>query len=132
MRNHPAIEQYQQVQEESSDEDGGVLPTVRQPAFNRNIDRDRDPQIKVDIPDFNGEEQLEEVLDWLNEVQRVYDFFNLSGHKKVKFVAIKLKGICIFLVGASVNNKSSIQKWKNPELDEDATADPEPIPSIKL
>jgi hypothetical protein len=31
-------------------------------------------------------------LDWLNEVQRIFEFLDLSEHKKVKFVAIKLMG----------------------------------------
>ena len=47
---------------------------------------------KVDIPHFTGEEQAEEVLDWLNEVERVIKFLNLPENKRVKPVAIKLKG----------------------------------------
>ncbi|RVW63726.1 hypothetical protein CK203_052777 [Vitis vinifera] len=44
------------------------------------------------IPHFTGEEQLKEVLDWLKEVERVFEFLNLPKNKKVKLMAIKLKG----------------------------------------
>ena len=75
-----------------SDEEGGFLPLGTQRMFHRTTNRYQNLNIKVDIPHFTGEEQLEEVLDWLNEVERVFEFLNLLENKKVKLVAIKLKG----------------------------------------
>jgi len=46
----------------------------------------------VEIPDFSGEEQPEEVLDWVNSVERIFEYLNIPENKKVKLVAIKLKG----------------------------------------
>ena len=92
MRNQPAMEDFQQTVGDFSDEDSGVLPLEKQLMFHCTTDCDQNLNIKVNIPHFTGEEQLEEVLDWLNEVERVIKFLNLPENKRVKPVAIKLKG----------------------------------------
>ena len=92
VRNQPAMEDFQQTVGDFSDEDGGVLPLEKQSMFHCTTDCDQNLNIKVDIPHFTGEEQLGEVLDWLNEVERVFEFLNLPENKKVKMVVIKLKG----------------------------------------
>ncbi|GJX67027.1 hypothetical protein Tco_0302754 [Tanacetum coccineum] len=48
--------------------------------------------IKVEIPDFLGTLKVEEFVDWLNTVERVFEFKDVPENKKVKWVAIKLKG----------------------------------------
>ncbi|GJX76150.1 putative CCCH-type zinc finger family protein [Tanacetum coccineum] len=48
--------------------------------------------IKVEIPDFLGTLKVEEFVDWLNTVERVFKFKDVPENKKVKWVAIKLKG----------------------------------------
>ena len=47
--------------------------------------------MKVDIPEFEGIMQLEEFIDWLYSIDRVFDYKDVPGHRKVKFDAIKLK-----------------------------------------
>ena len=59
--------------------------------FHCTTNQDQNLNIKVDIPYFIGDMQPEEVLGWLNEVERVFEFLNLPENKKVKLVAIKLK-----------------------------------------
>ena len=84
------MEEFQQTIGDFLDEEGKVLPFKRQLTFHHTIDYDQNLNIKVSIPHFTGEEQLEEVLYQLNEVERVFEFLNLL--EKVKLVAIKLKG----------------------------------------
>ncbi|XP_042009226.1 uncharacterized protein LOC121757810 [Salvia splendens] len=45
----------------------------------------------VEIPEFEGRAQLDEFIDWLNTVERVFDIKYISDSDKVKLVAIKLK-----------------------------------------
>ena len=47
--------------------------------------------VKVDIPEFEGKMQPEEFIDWLNTVERVFDYKDVPEDRKVKLVAIKLK-----------------------------------------
>ena len=55
--------------------------------FHCTTNRDQNLNIKVHIPYFTGKMQPEEVLGWLNEVERVFEFLNLPENKKVKLVA---------------------------------------------
>ena len=89
------MEEFQQTVRDFSDEEGGVLPLERQPTFHCTTNRDQNLNIKVDIQHFTGEEQPKEVLDWLNEAEKVFEFLNLPKNKKVKLMAIKLKGYAI-------------------------------------
>jgi hypothetical protein len=41
---------------------------------------------KVELPEFLGTLQAEGVIDWLHEVERIFEY------KEVKLIAIKLKG----------------------------------------
>ena len=46
---------------------------------------------RVDIPEFEGKLQPDEFVDWLQTVERVFDFKDIPDEQKVKLVAIKLK-----------------------------------------
>ncbi|VFQ85670.1 unnamed protein product, partial [Cuscuta campestris] len=46
---------------------------------------------KVDIPTFEGKNDPDEFLEWLETVERVFDFKDVSGEKKVKIVALKFR-----------------------------------------
>ncbi|VFQ73772.1 unnamed protein product [Cuscuta campestris] len=46
---------------------------------------------KVDIPTFEGKNDPEKFLEWLNTVERVFDFKEVSDEKKVKIVALKFR-----------------------------------------
>ena len=48
--------------------------------------------MKVDILEFEGKMNGDIFLDWLYTVDRVFDYKELSDERKVKLVAIKLKG----------------------------------------
>ncbi|KAK0598671.1 hypothetical protein LWI29_036860 [Acer saccharum] len=47
--------------------------------------------VKVDIPEFARKMHTEEFIDWLNTVERVFDYKDVEDEKKVKLMAIKLK-----------------------------------------
>ena len=51
-----------------------------------------DGNVKVDIPEFDGMIQGDTFLDWLFTIERIFYFKNYSKERKVKLVAIKLKG----------------------------------------
>ena len=53
-------------------------------------------KLKLDIPNFNGDLNIEGFLDWLTEVDRFFDYIEFPDDRKVKFVACKLK------MGASI------------------------------
>ncbi|KAF8404823.1 hypothetical protein HHK36_009712 [Tetracentron sinense] len=97
-RGQSTVERFQhqkQTIDVLSKEEIEILPRVHQPRANREVNHDRDLHVKVDIPEFTGEEQPEEVLNWLNEFERVFEYLELPDNKKVKLVAIKLRGYAL-------------------------------------
>ncbi|OMP00001.1 reverse transcriptase [Corchorus capsularis] len=46
---------------------------------------------KVEIPEFDGNGQPDDFLDWLHTVERIFEYQDVPGNKKVKLVAIKLR-----------------------------------------
>ena len=51
-----------------------------------------DYNFKVEIPEFHGRFKPEDFVDWLNTIERVFDYYEVMDEKKVKLVAIRLKG----------------------------------------
>ncbi|VFQ80062.1 unnamed protein product [Cuscuta campestris] len=47
---------------------------------------------KVEIPSFSGTLHTDDFIDWLNEVDRIFEYKEVPDHDKVKLVAIKLQG----------------------------------------
>ena len=68
----------------------GAPPRGR-PYAERNEPR-LDYNFKVEIPEFQGSLKPEDFVDWLNTVERVLDYYEVIDEKKVKLVAICLKG----------------------------------------
>jgi gluconate kinase len=44
------------------------------------------------VPEFSGGLDPDDLIDWLNHVERVFEYHDIPNHKKVKIVSTKLKG----------------------------------------
>ena len=49
-----------------------------------------DYNFKVEIPEFQGSLELKDFIDWLNTVERVFDYYEVMDEKKAKLVTICL------------------------------------------
>lgn len=54
-------------------------------------EREEEYKLKMDFPSFNGQIHVEAFIDWLSEVERVFDYMNIKESRKVKLVALRLK-----------------------------------------
>ena len=46
---------------------------------------------KIELPEFSGSLSAEDFVDWLNQVERIFDYHEVPDHKKVKLIAIILR-----------------------------------------
>jgi len=72
---------------------------------------------KVDIPEFEGKLDPDEFLDWLQTVERVFDFKDIPDEKKVKLVALKLRRYAStwwanIMAKRAKKGKSKIRSWR--------------------
>jgi uncharacterized NAD(P)/FAD-binding protein YdhS len=51
----------------------------------------RSNDTRVEIPDFEGKLQPGEFVDWLQTVERVFEYKEVPEEKKVKIIVVKLK-----------------------------------------
>ena len=49
-------------------------------------------KFKVELPDFHGSLILDEFMDWIHTVERVFNCHEVPDSRKVKLVAVRLKG----------------------------------------
>ncbi|KAE8699360.1 putative CCCH-type zinc finger family protein [Hibiscus syriacus] len=83
---------------EASDHD--TNSAFKNPYHNRAIFREHrgreerhgDLRFRVDLPEFSGTLQAEGFVDWINEVERIFEYKEVPDRVKVKLIAIKLKG----------------------------------------
>ncbi|GJW89313.1 multiprotein-bridging factor 1a [Tanacetum coccineum] len=84
---------------------------------NRNNRYRRPLDLKADIPVFEGKIQPDEFIDWLNTVERIFDYQDVLEDVKVKIVAIKLKKHASvwweqLKLRRARENKSKIRTWE--------------------
>ena len=51
-----------------------------------------DFKLKVDIPFFNGNFNIEDFIDWIAEIDKFFDYIEVLEEKRMKLVAYRLKG----------------------------------------
>ncbi|VFQ83940.1 unnamed protein product [Cuscuta campestris] len=100
-----------QTPEESEDEDdASSVATIR----TRNPEKSAS-DFKVDMPSFEGKNDPDDFLEWLETVERVFDFKNASKGKKVKLVALKFRKYATWWTNVTIRrrreNKSPVTTW---------------------
>uniref|UniRef100_A0A2N9IU50 Uncharacterized protein n=1 Tax=Fagus sylvatica TaxID=28930 RepID=A0A2N9IU50_FAGSY len=48
--------------------------------------------VKIDVPEFSDGLIPDDLIDWINHVECVFEYHDIPNHKKVKIVGTKLKG----------------------------------------
>jgi hypothetical protein len=65
--------------------------TLHQNHTRRNQQFRRAFDLKADIPVYEGRIQPDEFIDWLNTVERVFEYQDVPEEEKVNIIVIKLK-----------------------------------------
>jgi hypothetical protein len=61
----------------------------------------RSDDIRVEIPDFEGKLQPDEFVDWLQTVERVFEYKEIPEEKEGKNHCYQVKEACLHMVGES-------------------------------
>ena len=51
-----------------------------------------DFKLKVDIPFFSSNLNIEDFIDWIVEIDKLFDYMKVPEEKRVKLMACRLKG----------------------------------------
>jgi len=92
---HPIPRRQLAYEDELSDDEEYVEHMSRHNRQGQRNVGEREPQtfrMKMDLPSFNGQLQIEGFLDWLAIVERFFDYMGIPEDKKVKLVAYQLMG----------------------------------------
>ena len=74
------------LSDESSNEDDSPRFPRREPRQHHNFN-----DFKVDIPEFEGRLDPDDFLEWIQTVERVFEYKEVPDEQKVKIVALKLR-----------------------------------------
>ena len=47
---------------------------------------------RVEVPMYEGNLNVEEIMDWINALNKYFDFEEIKDKKKVRYAATKMKG----------------------------------------
>lgn len=97
---------------EEDEYDPNNVPRYHRRNQQRHYGRAHDGDIKVDIPEFEGKQDGDVFLDWLYTVERVFDFKEYSDERKVKLVAIKMKGYAFLWWENLKKERTRVEKEK--------------------
>ena len=60
--------------------------------FGTRAETHHDFKMKVDLPSYSGKRDIESFLDWLKSTENFFSYMDTPEQKKVRLVALKLKG----------------------------------------
>ncbi|VFQ83151.1 unnamed protein product [Cuscuta campestris] len=82
-----------QTQDESEDEqEEDARSEVPSPTMRRNNQEKSSSDFKVEMPTFDGKDDPDDFIEWLETIERVFDYTEVPKDKKVKPVALKFRG----------------------------------------
>ena len=55
--------------------------------------------MKIDLPSFDGHLHVEDFLDWIMEVERLFEYMNITEEKKSEIGSLQVQRRSISLVG---------------------------------
>ena len=79
-------------QDKASEDQSEEEEQPRRRNHNRRWNQEPRDDSKMEIPKFDDKTQRNELLEWIFTVKRVFDLKEYAEEKKVKLVAVKLKG----------------------------------------
>lgn len=85
-------EQEQNREDSDLEEDDGDEGARGRPGLRRDAHDFDYRQRAKDVPSFSGAMNIEGFLDWMNELENFFQFYDIPGNKRVTLVAYKLKG----------------------------------------
>jgi hypothetical protein len=95
-RGHPGGERgpgprrrHQPFEESSSEEEDHLREGEDD---RRRLENAHSFRVKIDLPNFNGHLHIENFLDWILEVENLFDYMQTPEAQQVKLVAYKLRG----------------------------------------
>ena len=82
----------------------------------RDVEDDRrwESGMKMEIPEFKGGMVAEEFLDWLSNVEEIFDFKEVPENRRVKLVATRLRGRELWRGGSKLNLRG--KEWESRRL----------------
>ena len=92
---------------------------------------------KFDIPEFEGRMHADDFLDWLNIVERVFEYYDPPERKKVKLVAIKMRKNASFWWEnlkrqRQRDDKKKIETWEKMKKEQNGSIFPSTIAKISF
>ena len=93
--------------------DGGSVQGRGQGRNYSEYDHKRESGMKTEIPEFKGGMQADEFLDWVANVEEIFDFKEVPEHRRVKLVATRLR---VELWHGGSKPSLHVNEWGSQEL----------------
>lgn len=79
-------------EESEEEQEEKVQSEVPSSSMRRNNQEKSSTDFKVEIPTFDGKDDPDDFIEWLETIERIFDFKDVEEEKKVKLIALKFRG----------------------------------------